>query len=445
MGDQFRRDREIYLNTKDEKGMTPLHYAAQLLPTGSISKAEHLEERGKWGSLLKGLEQDELNEQDENGRTPMCHAVEAGNAWAVNKLIEAGADPYQCDKNGRSPLSWAAQSGRRELIELLSWRFKFSNDKDNQGWTPCHYFLNREPESIEGYDFRILPLIWNRGHSQEVERLTWGKAFSKISSWSREPSDYMSTSLLSETDTFGLTLLSRAVQLDRILIVAILLTIEDIDIGVPDRDGKTPLWRAVEAGNRAISELLWDDDDITLGLLAANAQSDLVEWLVTNGYPLTRRHGPHDETAFHIMLENPNISVMENLLRKALAAQVPDLPEDTVEAPTNVSSFCLKATNRRGLTPLALAKEKRLLPIVKLFLQWRADVDPFKEKADWFSLLQDCNDKRDFRYFEKKYRGVSFELVEKKNNILVFDFYNAEDVTPQGYLVERCDMLQHLW
>ncbi|GKZ80349.1 hypothetical protein AnigIFM56816_004569 [Aspergillus niger] len=446
LADRFGRDREFYSTTKDENGMTPLHYAAHLLPTEPIPYwTERGEERQKWVSLLKGLKKDELNKQDEDGRTPMSHAVEAGNAWAVDKLIEAGADPYQCDKNGRSPLSWAAQFGRIELIELLSWRFKFSDDKDNQGWTPCHYFLDREPESIEGYDFRIIPLIWDKGHSQEVERLIWGKPFSKISSWSREPSDYMSTSLLSETDTFGLTLLSRAVQLNRIQIVAILFTIKDIDIGVPDRDGKTPLWRAIEAGNRAISELLWDDDDITLRLLAANAQSDLVEWLVTNGYPLTRRHGPHDETAFHIMLEIPNISVMENLLRKALAAQVPDLPEDTVEAPTNVSSFCLKATNRRGLTPLALAKEKRLLPIVKLFLRWRAEVDPFKEKADWFSLLRDCNDKRDFRYFEEEYRGVSFELVEKKNNILVFDFYNAEDVTPQGYLVERCDMLQHLW
>ncbi|GKZ66475.1 hypothetical protein AnigIFM50267_011644 [Aspergillus niger] len=458
LGDRFGRDREFYPTTKDENGMTPLHYAARLLPAGCISQwPGYGEEWQKWNSLLKGLDQDDLNGQDEDGRTPMSHAAEIGDVGAMHKLILAGADPYQCDKNGRSPLSWAAQFGRKELIELLSWRSKFSDDKDNQGWTPCHYFLNREPESIEGYDFMILPLIWDRGHSQEVERLTGRKAFSKTSlwsrvpsnsmssPWSRVPSDYMSTSLLSETDNFGLTLLSRAVQLDRILFVKILLTTRDIDIGVPDRDGKTPLWRAIEAGSRAISELLWDDDDITLRLLAANAQYDLVEWLVTNGYPLARRHGPHDETAFHIMLEISNISVMENLLRKALAAQEPNLPEDTVEAPTNVSQSFLKATNRRGLTPLALAKEKRLLPIVKLFLRWRAEVDPFKEKADWFSLLRDCNDKRGFRYFEKKYRGVSFELVEKKNNILVFDFYNAEDVTPQGYLVERCDMLQHLW
>ncbi|KAI3007993.1 hypothetical protein CBS147346_2934 [Aspergillus niger] len=456
LGDRFGRDREFYPTTKDENGMTPLHYAARLLPAGCISQwPGYGEEWQKWNSLLKGLDQDDLNGQDEDGRTPMSHAAEIGDVGAMHKLILAGADPYQCDKNGRSPLSWAAQFGRKELIELLSWRSKFSDDKDNQGWTPCHYFLNREPESIEGYDFMILPLIWDRGHSQEVERLTGRKAFSKTSlwsrvpsnsmssPWSRVPSDYMSTSLLSETDNFGLTLLSRAVQLDRILFVKILLTTRDIDIGVPDRDGKTPLWRAIEAGSRAISELLWDDDDITLRLLAANAQYDLVEWLVTNGYPLARRHGPHDETAFHIMLEISNISVMENLLRKALAAQEPNLPEDTVEAPTNCHGDEINATilitdlsdDSRYLAAIQKALQDQVKEIQNVIDEYRRVDERHlsclgnseKDLKSFKSIINDRLDKqhervRDLRQMEFARLSVEETVFMRRISLITFIF-----------------------
>ncbi|GLB07067.1 hypothetical protein AtubIFM57258_002389 [Aspergillus tubingensis] len=447
LGDRFGRDREFYSNTKDEHGMTPLHYAAQLLPAGSDFWNEQVEERQKWQSLLRGLHKDDLNEQDDDGRIPLSHAAELGNEWAANKLIDAGADPYQSDKNGRSSLSWAAQSGGKELIKLLSWNKEHFNDKDNRGWTPLHYFLQREPEPTEEYDLGVVPLIWGKGNFLKFGHFGWRRAVENPYMHLRVPADHMSTSLLSEPDAFGITLLSRAVQLNRILIVAILLTIEDINIVMPDRDGKTPLWRAIEAGNRAIAKLLWRYDDVTLRLLAASAhsKSDLLEWLVTNNYSFTRLQGLNKETAFHILLDIPNISIMEHLLQQAIVAQVPDLPTDTVEAPTNVSSGFLEEADRRGLTPLALAKEKRLLPIVKLFLRWRAKADCFKHKADWFNLLPDSKDMASFFNLEEAYRNVSFELVQKKNRILVFDFYQAEDVTPQGRLVKRRDMLQHLW
>ncbi|GLA76319.1 hypothetical protein AtubIFM55763_007890 [Aspergillus tubingensis] len=446
LGDRFGRDREFYSNTKDEHGMTPLHYAAQLLPAKSDFWNEHVEERQKWQSLLRGLHKDDLNEQDDDGRTPLSHAAELGNEWAANDLINAGADPYQSDKNGRSSLSWAAQSGGKELIKLLSWNKDHFNDKDNRGWTPFHYFLQREPEPTEEYDLGVVPLIWRKENSLKFGHFGWRRAVENPYMHSRVPADHMSTSLLSEPDAFGITFLSRAVQLNRILIVAILLTIEDINIGMPDRDGKTPLWRAIEAGNRAIAELLWRYDDVTLRLLAtsAHSKSDLLEWLVTNNYSFTRLQGLNKETAFHILLDIPDIGVMEHHLQQAIVAQIPDLPMDTVEAPTNVSSKFLEKADRRCLTPLALAKEKRLLPIVKLFLRWRARVDCFKHKADWFNLLPDSKDMASFCNLEEAYRNVSFELVQKKNKVLVFDFYQAEGVTPLGRLVKRRDMLQHL-
>ncbi|GKZ18349.1 hypothetical protein AbraIFM66951_000907 [Aspergillus brasiliensis] len=449
--DRFGRYHGIPATEKDDNGLTPLHYAAKFLKKDTEPKASwgYCEEEWAWDSLLKGVEQDEINVEDENGRTPISHAAEAGNIWSLKKLIEAGSDPCRGDKNGRSPLSWGAQSGRRDVIELLGWNVHHFDDRDNKGWTPFDYYIRSEARrcSDEQYstkflDFGALPLIWDRKHASDVKM------------WSQVPSNYMSTAVLTEHDAFGHTLLSRAVQLNRSLFVQMLLIIKGIDIDVADRDGKTPLLRATEAGNREIAKLLWDDDEVTLRLLATNADVPSVplEWLITNGYPMDRGHGPNQETAIRILFDIPSISVMEHHLKQALDTEVARKkleaaisPENTIEAlPYDVQLSCLAQTDTRGLTPLALAKERRLLPIVQLFLRYRAGTEPFQDKADWFSLLQDSNDKRDFRCPEEVYQNVSLELVQKKSNIHLFGFYQSEDVTPQGHLVERCDILQHL-
>ncbi|GKZ29163.1 hypothetical protein AbraIFM66950_003323 [Aspergillus brasiliensis] len=440
--DRFGRYHDIPPTEKDDNGLTPLHYAAKFLEKDTeprASWANRVEEQA-WDSLLKGVEQDELNVEDENGRTPISHAAEAGNIWTLKKLIEAGCDPCRGDKNGRSPLSWAAQSGRRDVIEQLGWDVHHFDDRDNKGWTPFDYYAQSEARrcSDERYStkypgFGALPLVWDRKHASDVEM-----GFRGIKTWSQVPPNHISTAVLTEHDVFGHTLLSRTVQLNRSRLVQILLTIKGIDIDVADRDGKTPLLRAIEAGNREIAKLLWDDDEVTLRLLATNAHS----------------HGPNQEAAIRIMFDIPDIGAREHHLKQALDTEVvrekpeaADLPENTIEAlPYDVRLPCLEQTDTRGLTPLALAKERRLLPIVQLFLRYRAETEPFKDKADWFSLLQDSNDKRGLRYPEEAYPNVSLELVQKKSNIHLFGFYyQAEDVTPQGHLVERCDILQHLW
>ncbi|OJJ67897.1 hypothetical protein ASPBRDRAFT_134853 [Aspergillus brasiliensis CBS 101740] len=460
LSDRFGRDHDVQRTEKDDDGLTPLHYAAKILrkDTDHTNLWIYWEEEERvWEWLLKGHEQDELNVEDEDGRTPISHAAEAGNIWTVKKLIEAGCDPCRGDKNGRSPLSWAAQSGRSDVIGQLGWNVHHVDDRDNKGWTPFDYYLRSEARrcSDEQYstkflDFGALPLIWDRKHASDVKM-----CFSVTKMWSQVPSNYMSTAVLTEHDAFGHTLLSRAVQLNRSLFVQMLLTIKGIDIDVADKDGKTPLLRAIEAGNREIAKLLWDDDEVTLRLLATNADVPSVplEWLITNGYPMDRGHGPNQETAMRIMFDIPDIAVMEHHLKQALDTEVARKkleaaisPENTIEAlPYGVRLSCLAQTDTRGLTPLALAKERRLLPIVQLFLRYRAKVEPFQDKADWFSLLQDSNGKRGFRYAEEVYPNVSLELVRKKGNIHLFDFYQAEDVTPQGRLVKRCDILQHLW
>ncbi|EHA22263.1 hypothetical protein ASPNIDRAFT_45029 [Aspergillus niger ATCC 1015] len=455
--ERFGRDRDFSRAPKDENDRTPLHHAALSL-TPDDKFMWRWETRWEW--LLKGFENHQLNAKDKDGRTPISYAAEIGNMTGVDKLLKIGAIPWDRDNNGRSPLSWAAQNGRTEVIQRLARRVRSLDDKDSKGWTPAHYFLQWlgtcpvEPYSTQPKDYSIVSLNWDGTHSAVVNFPERQRPLQKESAWKEMLFGYTSAAVLNECDDFGYTLLSRAVQLNRYVYVKLLLKVEGIIIDSADTDGKTPLWRAIEAANSEIAALLWKYDQVTLRLLATNARepSDHLEWLITKGYSMIRVHGSNQETAIRIMFDIPKLDVMEHHLKQALDTEVArklkaaGSPAETIEAlPNDVRLSCLTQTDTRGSTPLALARQRRLLPIVQLFLRYRAEVDLFRDKADWFNLLQDRQDKRDFRYPEEAYQNVSLELVQKKSNIHLFEFYDAKDVTPKGLLAERCDTLRHLW
>jgi ankyrin repeat protein len=61
-----------------------------------------------------------LDQQDEQGRTPLHAAAEAGDAEMVRFLLALGAQPDTPDNQGRSPLGIAAARSDPEAIRLLS-------------------------------------------------------------------------------------------------------------------------------------------------------------------------------------------------------------------------------------------------------------------------------------------------------------------------------------
>src|SRR5262245_42264799 len=49
----------------------------------------------------------------------LIEEVKAGNLASVRRLIEAGADVNQQDEQGWTPLNWAAGKGKLEIVTLL--------------------------------------------------------------------------------------------------------------------------------------------------------------------------------------------------------------------------------------------------------------------------------------------------------------------------------------
>jgi ankyrin repeat protein len=62
---------------------------------------------------------DDLNVQDEHGRTPLHAAAEEGWANYAAILIERGADIHQVDKDGDTPLDYAVFHEHHEIASLL--------------------------------------------------------------------------------------------------------------------------------------------------------------------------------------------------------------------------------------------------------------------------------------------------------------------------------------
>lgn len=86
------------------------------------------------------LEKPSLAKQrDERGLTPLHYAAEAGAEGAVARLLAAGVSVRARAKSDESALHWAAAKGRAAIVEQLLAAKAFSDLTDERGWTPFMY------------------------------------------------------------------------------------------------------------------------------------------------------------------------------------------------------------------------------------------------------------------------------------------------------------------
>jgi ankyrin repeat protein len=119
---------DIY--ARDNKGRTPLHYAAkfgikeQLL---NIKNIEHLIEKGV-----------PINSTDNKGRTIIHYAAMGGKNDIIEFFKSSFSDINAKDETCKAPLYYAAKFGQIETVKLLLARGADVNATDNQGRTPLH-------------------------------------------------------------------------------------------------------------------------------------------------------------------------------------------------------------------------------------------------------------------------------------------------------------------
>jgi ankyrin repeat protein len=106
---------------------------------------------------LVDRDREQLNVQDENGKSPLHTAIERSRTDIAEYLIEQGARVDLTDSDGELPLHYAAVTGNLEMGRLLLERARHSvNDSSTAkhggfvgNWTPLHLAcLNGHPEFV---------------------------------------------------------------------------------------------------------------------------------------------------------------------------------------------------------------------------------------------------------------------------------------------------------
>ncbi|KAJ3945501.1 hypothetical protein N0V92_013485 [Colletotrichum tropicale] len=156
-------------------------------------------------------------------RTPLHIAIQSGLNKIARQLIDAGANVDAVDENGMQPLHVACDQGNEELIKLLLDKKSTTRGQDRDGWCLLHCVSYHE------IDAELLARL------VEVDR------------------EYLNCKEYFE----GWTPINRAAWFGRQSVVYALLK-AGVDLGIPDKNGWTPMMTAIEEGNFDVFDMMVD-------------------------------------------------------------------------------------------------------------------------------------------------------------------------------------------
>lgn len=74
-------------------------------------------------------------------RTPLIIASEKDQLWAIDLLLDRGADKELCNSSGATALIEAVKAGHLRIVQKLLWRGANVNARDDTGWTALRHAI----------------------------------------------------------------------------------------------------------------------------------------------------------------------------------------------------------------------------------------------------------------------------------------------------------------
>lgn len=113
-------------------------------------KPIHLAVSSGHGNLATKLLTDygvNVESRDETGRTPLHWAAITGQVELTRKLLAFGACVNAAEGDSSTPLHYAAEAGNGGVCKILMSNSADVNLKDNKGLSPLHYAVRSQPPS----------------------------------------------------------------------------------------------------------------------------------------------------------------------------------------------------------------------------------------------------------------------------------------------------------
>ncbi|XP_046543661.1 ankyrin repeat domain-containing protein 50-like [Haliotis rubra] len=305
--DENQNDPEKHNVDKQESFVnSPLHEACR---KGDLKRVGHI--------LSQGLV--DINSRDEkHGRTPLMVAAQKGHCRIFDFLITKGADMSEVDNDCENILHWACKGGHVSMVECVLQQYGINI---TAGKTPplilaafrgnrnvCEFLVCMGANvSVHHLGYNVLHWACTAGRVGIVKYLL---TLSSVDINSRgedgmtplmaaveyEHRDVFELLVsmganMSQVDDDGNSVLHFACRGGHLDLVKYLLSQSSVDINSWDRDGKTPLMKAVICRQRDVLELLVrmganmsrvdDDGNNVLHFACRGGHLDLVKYLVS--------------------------------------------------------------------------------------------------------------------------------------------------------------------
>ena len=226
------------LNSKDQSGKTPLHFASQY---GHFDMVKILIERGA-----------EVNVENNNGETPLHYASAYGQENVAEFLISNGAElEYRSWRHGDTPAHAAAIGGHVEMVSFLDQKGARLDVLNDFGETPLHYAADFGHIKVVEY------LIAEGQEINSKNKDGWTPLHYAAFSGRTDAAELMISqgADVAARDNFGQTPLYRA-SWNGHRKTAELLVVKGSDIDTKDQGGDTPLHGAAYEGHGDVVKLL---------------------------------------------------------------------------------------------------------------------------------------------------------------------------------------------
>lgn len=115
---------------------------------------------------------DIVDARNSHGHTPVSEAVTVGNLTVVRQLVEAGADPKQCNHGGSSLVDAAAYCGSAEITEFLRDRGCVVTPFHEAALGYCEaikQYIQEQPAVVNQASSRSASMLHHAAHGNQTE------------------------------------------------------------------------------------------------------------------------------------------------------------------------------------------------------------------------------------------------------------------------------------